>query len=84
MTSFSFLMEGTLALLLPRWWQATQWRPEHVVIRPVAVSGRRWPCSCEEVLSLGWRAQQTLPGVPGADGLLLHAGLLCLSIKELH
>lgn len=28
--------------------------------------------------------QQVSPGVPRVDGLLLHAGLMCLSIEELH
>ena len=28
--------------------------------------------------------QQVSPGVLRADGLLLHAGLMCLSIKDLH
>ena len=59
-----------------------------MVTRPVAVSSRRWPCSCGEVLSLRFEGppcvQQVSPGLPRADGLLLHAGLMCLSVKELH
>ena len=74
------LAGGALALLLP-WW-----RVEQVLIPPWLTADASCSAAGSRFLEIDGPPcmQQVSPGVPRADGLMLHAELMCLSIKELH